>query len=120
MIKTHVDPETYRRLSRLRRDEGLPSISALFLKKCELLTDSSEADEIVRGALKRVKERKEIGEEFCLRDLFTQWEDYSKGARLRAGKLFFQRVQAARDGIHPCGKNRSGQQLYRKTSDLNE
>jgi hypothetical protein len=35
----------------MRVAEGLPSVSALFLEKCGLLTDETEAREIVKQAL---------------------------------------------------------------------
>jgi hypothetical protein len=110
-IKTHVDESTYQKLVKMRRAAGLPSVSALFLDKCEVLTDAKEAGEIVRQALRRAK-KKNGGSQFRLRDLFKNWQQFSKGARLRAGRLFFEKVSAAVDGIRPVRKSPSGQQIY--------
>lgn len=113
MIKTQVDDATYALLVKKRRKAGLPSVSALFLKECNVLTDSSEAGEIVRKALK-VAKGKDKGFEFRLRDLFKtpEWERFSKGARLRAGRLFFEEISAATHGIRASRKSASNQQMY--------
>lgn len=112
-IKTHVGPTEYALLAKKRKAAGLPSISALFLKECGVLTDGSEAGEIVRKAL-RVAKGKDKGFEFRLRDLFktTDWERFSKGARLRAGRLFFEEIAAATHGIRAQRKSASNQQVY--------
>lgn len=112
-IKTRIDAQTYRRLAKMRRAAGLPSVSALFLDKCGLLSDDGAAAEIVRSALKRAK-RKSSDDQYRLRDLFTKqsWEQFSKGARLRAGRMFRQKVAAALDGISATRKNATNHQYY--------
>jgi Domain of unknown function (DUF1413) len=112
-IKTTVDDRVYDRLVRERRREGVPSVSALFLKRCGVLTDVKEASEIVKRGLKIAK-RKGSGYEFRLRDLFParQWGRWTKGARLRAGRMFHEKVGAARDGIRTSRKSASGHQYY--------
>jgi hypothetical protein len=115
-IRTTVDDETYSKLVAARRAAGLPSVSALFLSKCNLLDENLEAAEIVRQAKRRAI-KKTDNEHFRLRDLFqpTAWDGYSKGARLRAGRLFYDEMAAARDGIRPDQKSASGHQFYIKT-----
>lgn len=112
-IKTHVDDETYTFLVKQRKKAGLPSVSALFLKQAGALTDGQEAGEIVRRALKIAK-GKDSGFEFRLRDLFAtkDWERFSKGARLRAGRLFYEEIAAAVHGIRALRKSASNQQIY--------
>jgi hypothetical protein len=116
VIKTAVDKATYDKLVGLRRKEGVPSVSALFLKKTVGLGDEAEAGEIVRRAMAKAK-RKPKGETFRLRDLFpaADWDDFSHGARLRAGRAFNAKVAAARDGIRIGGKSASNHQLYIKS-----
>src|SRR4051812_11686984 len=99
-IKTRIDDETYAVLVQKRKSAGLPSISALFLQKCDVLTDDKQAGEIVRRSLRHAK-RRDSGFEFRLRDLFDreEWEQFSKGARLRAGRLFYEQISASVDGI---------------------
>lgn len=113
MIKTTVDDKTYRKLVRDRKAAGLPSVSALFLKNCGVLSEEREAAEIVRSALKII-ERKESGYEFKLRDLFPaeRWEAFSKGARLRAGRMFHAEIAAATRGVRLGRKTGSNHQLY--------
>jgi hypothetical protein len=112
-IKTVVDDETYAELAKKRRLEGLPSISALLLKKAGALTDADEAREIVTAAFKRAN-GKRSGYEFRLRDLFpdSEWVKFSKGARLRAGRLFYERVAEATHGIRTLSKTSSNHQRY--------
>jgi hypothetical protein len=112
-IKTDVDEETYAELVRLRRQEGVASVSALFLKRCGLLTDAQEAEELVKRALSLARRRP--NREFRLRDLFSaaQWGEFSKGTRIRAGRLFFERVTAQDLGIEAGDKTASNHQLYR-------
>jgi hypothetical protein len=116
VIRTTIDDATYERLVRDRRAAGLPSVSALFLAKCDVLDDELEAAEIVRGA-KRLATKKPDNERFRLRDLFprSRWDGFPKGARLRAGRLFYDEMAAARDGVRPDKKSSSGHQYYIKT-----
>jgi hypothetical protein len=112
VIKTIIDQRTYDRLVHLRKQEGMPSVSALFLNRCDLLTDAGQASEIVRRAVKLAK-AKPRGTEFRLCDLFaSHWEEFGKGARLRAGKLFYGKIAAAKDGIRPSRKSASNHQMY--------
>jgi len=113
LIKTRVDSAAYAKLVRERQAEGLPSVSALFLKRSGVLTDEGIASEIVRRAMTKAK-AKSSGYEFKLSDLFPvrQWKEFPKGARLRAGRMFHGKVAAARDGIRPTGKSGSNHQLY--------
>lgn len=112
-IRTIVDDETYASLSLKRRQAGLPSISALFLSRVDELTDEHEAGEIVRRAI-RLASHKQPGVEFRLQDLFppTRWERFSKGARLRSGRMFKAEVDAARRGIRAVRKSSSNHQFY--------
>ena len=114
-VKTTIDPVTYRKLVAMRKKEGLPSVSALFLKRSVGLTPEMEADEIVRRALSAAKARTK-GSAFRLRDLFLpdQWESFTKGARLRAGRAFNAKIGAATDGIRIGKKSASNHQLYVK------
>ena len=112
-IKTRVDDATYATLVQARKKAGLPTVSALFLKNCDVLDDQLEAAEIVRRGLQRAK--KQASEDaYLLSDLFgkADWTAFSKGARIRAGKLFFEEVSAATMGIRTDGKTSSGHQLY--------
>jgi hypothetical protein len=94
-IKTNVDPATYSKLVEITKQEGLLSISALFLKRAGVPTDRAESDEILRRALIRAK-AKGSGETFRVRDLFLpgRWKAFSTGARLRAGRAFHAKVAA--------------------------
>jgi hypothetical protein len=113
VIKTRLDVETYAKLVLQRKAAGLPSVSALFLQKCGVLTDGKQAGEIVRRSLRNAK-GKDSGFEFRLRDLFPKkdWERFSKGARLRAGRLFYEQVSTAVHGIRAVRKSPSNQQIY--------
>ena len=113
VVKTLVDDETYASLVRKRKKAGLPSVSALFLKKCDELTDHHAASEIVRRATKLAAKRP-AGESFKLQHLFPdgQWERFSKGARLRAGRMFKAEVDAATSGIRSDRKSSSNHQFY--------
>jgi Domain of unknown function (DUF1413) len=113
MIKTTVDDDTYAFLVRKRKQAGVPSVSALFLKRCGVLTDAKEASEIVKRGL-RIAKGRESGYEFCLRDLFppSQWTAWTKGARLRAGRMFHEEVGAAIHGIRTSRKSASNHQYY--------
>jgi hypothetical protein len=115
-IRTSVDSDTYAKLVKARKEAGVPSVSAYFLRKCGVLDDSMEAEEIVRRAKARAI-NKPSQFRFRLRDLFppNEWESFSKGARLRAGRLFFDEMSAARDGIRPERKSSSGHQFYIKS-----
>ena len=115
-IRTTVNDGTYSKLVAARKGAGLPSVSALFLSKCNVLDDRLEAAEIVRQA-RKLAMKKGDKERFRLRDLFkaTAWDGFSKGARLRAGRLFYDEMAAARDGIRPDQKSASGHQYYVKT-----
>ena len=112
-IRTIVDDETYASLSRKRRQAGLASISALFLSRCDELTDEQEAGEIVRQAI-RFASGRWPGDEFRLQDLFpqTRWKQFSKGARLRSGRMFKAEVDTARTAIRAVRKSSSNHQLY--------
>ncbi|SDA25337.1 DUF1413 domain-containing protein [Sphingomonas sp. NFR15] len=118
MIKTIVDEQTYASLASKRKAEGLPSISALFLKKCGVLDDEREAGEIKRRAL-RLALKKPAGVPFRLQELFppARWDAFSKGARLRAGKMFKAEVDAAVDGIRAIHKSSSNHQYYVRHGD---
>jgi hypothetical protein len=114
IVKTVLDDAAYKKLVKMRKKEGVPSVSALFLKKCGLLTDEGEANELVIKALLKAKS-KQSGAEFRLRSLFptSDWEQFSKGARLRAGKIFHGKISLATDGIRIGKKSSSGHQFYR-------
>lgn len=113
VIKTIVDDATYASLVRKRKKAGVPSVSALFLKNCDELTDEKEAAEIVRQAIKAAAAMGS-GEEFKLQDLFptNRWERFSKGARLRGGRMFKAEVDAAQLGIRAIRKSSSNHQFY--------
>jgi hypothetical protein len=113
IVKTKLDDTTYQDAVRMRIAAGLPSVSALFLERCGLLTDETEAREIVKQASARAK-KKPKGAEFRLRDLFKPdvWNQFSKGARLRAGKLFHSKVARAVDGIRMGKTSGAGHQFY--------
>jgi Domain of unknown function (DUF1413) len=115
-IKTKIDNISYNKLVLMRKKEGLPSVSALFLEKCGVLTEETEAAEIFRRAVNK-SNTKPSGAIFKLRDLFgrEEWERFSKGARLRAGKRFHSQMSLATGGIRIGGKSSSGHQLYTKT-----
>jgi len=112
-IKTTIAKPDYDKLVAMRKREGLPSVSALFLKKTIGLTDDMAASEIVRRAL-AAAQAKARGTTFRLRDLFpaTTWERFPKGARLRAGRAFNARVSTATDGIRIGKKSASNHQMY--------
>jgi uncharacterized protein DUF1413 len=112
-IKTRVEDDVYASLVKMRRAARLPSVSSLFLSKCNLLTDHAEASEITRLALKAAKQQRS-GSEYRLRDLFrkTRWQGFSKGARLRAGKMFYEEVSSAVYGIRATRKSSTNHQIY--------
>ena len=112
-VKTPMSDETYATLVDMRKAEGVPSIAALFLKKCGLLDDDQEADEIVTKAGRKAQ-KLESGTVFTLKSLFPpeQWEMFSKGARLRAGKRFYDHILAK--GFRDAKKTSSNHQLYKK------
>ena len=112
-IKTKLDEATYASLVRRRKAAGLPSVSALFLRNCGVLTDQSEASQIVDRALARAKERPRESK-FRLRNLFDdqQWRKFSKSARLRAGKIFLDEFGSAIHGIRAAHKSSSNHQFY--------
>lgn len=96
-IKTTVDAATYAKLVAMRKKRGVPSVTALFLDLCGLLTDQKEAAEIVKRAFSAAAKRS--GQpKYKLRDLFPklQWEQYSKPARILAGKMFHAKVEASK------------------------
>jgi len=113
IVKTKLDDAAYKRLVTKRKELGLPSVSALFLKKCGELTEDFEANEIVRRAL-LIARRKPSGTKFLLRDLFNNedWNKFSKGSRLRAGKMFFDKVSSAVHGIRAEKKSSGNHQIY--------
>jgi hypothetical protein len=113
VIKTMVNEEIYAELVRRRKHLGLPSVSALFLKSCDLLSEDQEATEIVRSAFKNLR-KKTSGYEFRLRDLFPsdRWNSFSKGARLRAGRMFQEQVAEATHGVRATHKSASNHQFY--------
>jgi len=118
VIRTIVDDETYASLTKKRKKAGLPSVSALFLKECDELTDQHEAGEIVRKAL-RSAARKEPNIKFKLQDLFParHWEKFSKGARLRGGRMFKAEVDGAQSGIRAVEKSSSNHQYYVRAAE---
>lgn len=113
IIKTIVDDAAYASLTKKRKRAGLPSVSALFLKECGELTDEREAGEIVRQAL-RLAAKREPNDKFKLQDLFpkARWERFSKGARLRGGRMFKAEVDGAQTGIRAVEKSSSNHQYY--------
>lgn len=116
-IKTPVSEEVYARLVEMRRDAGVPSVSALFLLRCEVLDDDSAASEIVEKARRKVA-KMPPGTEFKLRDLFpSDWGSFPKGARLRAGRRFVAEAQTAKIGVLAIEKTSAGQQRYRRCPD---
>jgi len=116
-VKTKIDDATYAALVARRKAVGLPSVSALFLRECGVLTDQAEACEIARRALRSAKQ-KAAGSEYRLRDLFPQqyWEKFSKGARLRAGKMFHEQVASAIHGVRATRKSSTNHQYYETAS----
>ena len=96
-IKTTVDAATYSKLVAMRKKRGVPSVSALFLDLCGFLNDQKEAAEIVKRAFSLAAKRS--GQpKYKLRDLFPKqhWEQFSKPARILAGKMFNAKVEAAK------------------------
>ncbi len=116
-VKTTIDDDKYAKLVRMRKMAGVPSVSALFLQKVGMLDEKEEASDITRLALRSAK-RKPAKSEYLLRDLFLKqrWEQFSKGARLRAGKMFNAEVASAVHGIRATRKAASGHQYYRTTT----
>jgi len=110
-VKVSVDDATYLRLVADRKAAGLPSVAALLLQKAGALSEDAEAAEITRQAIRRAKSREG---EFSLKQLFpeTRWKGFTKSARLRAGRKFYNRVASATDGIAIGGKGASGHQMY--------
>jgi hypothetical protein len=116
-IKINVDQVTYGKLVEKTKQEGLVSVSALFLKSLGMPTDNAESDEIMRRALTRAK-AKGSGQTFRVRDLFpaARWKQFSTGARLRAGRLFYAKVAAGGESseIDVGPKTASNHQTYVK------
>ena len=105
-IKTKVDAKTYRRLVKMRKAAGLPSVSALFLDKCDQLTDDGAAAEIVRIALDRAKEKSD-DDQYRLRDLFSKksWETILRRARVFAPEgCFTKKLPRRSTAFAPHGK----------------
>jgi|GEM_PF-4721428 len=112
-IKVRVEDNDYSKLVEDRRRAGLPTVAALFLLKCGVLDDQKTAAEIVKQALQRAKKRRS-GDTYLLAELFKkrEWAKFSKGARLRAGKMFNEVVSRAKDGVRAAHKTSSGHQVY--------
>ena len=112
-IKTAVDAATYAELVALRKAEGLPSVSALFLRRCGVLTDQKGADEIVKKALSLAAKRSGKPQ-YKLKELFPKplWESFSKSSRIIAGKIFNTKINATDMGIVALAKSSSNHQLY--------
>ncbi len=113
-IKTTVDDAVYADLVAQRKAEGLPSVSALFLKKCDALTDQKEAAEIVKRAVSQATKR--AGKpQYKLKELFPKlhWEKFSKPSRLLAGKMFNAKVNGTYIGIVALQKSSSNHQFYK-------
>jgi hypothetical protein len=110
-----MSDEHFAALSAQAKAVGLPGIASLLLKKSGVLNDEAEAADIVKKAIKLAK-RKKPREQFRLKELFQahDWEQFSKGARLRAGRQFFAIVlEAGRDlGIAATEKTSSNHQAY--------
>jgi hypothetical protein len=112
-IKTTVDDAVYATLVAMRKAEGLPSVSALFLSKCGALSDQKEAAEIVKRALSLAAKRAGK-QQYKLKELFPKqhWEKFSKSSRLIAGKAFNAKVKSADLGIVVLDKSTSNHQYY--------
>ncbi len=56
----------------------------------------------------------EPNKKFKLQDLFPakRWEMFSKGARLRGGRMFKAEVDGARTGVRAVEKSSSNHQFY--------
>jgi hypothetical protein len=108
-----MDIPTYQKLVARRKKEGVPNVASLLLKTAGMLGDDLLATQIVARALSRAK-RKPSGARFRLRDLFpkVEWEQFPKSARIMAGGLFLEKVNAAEDGLRADGKSSSNHQYY--------
>jgi hypothetical protein len=116
-VKIPLSEAEYASLLAMKKVHGVPSIPALLKKLAGLYTESAEATAIVDTAMRKAK-RKPLNEEFRLKDLFlpSRWESFGKIPRLRAGKLFRDRVTLAVDGIVATRKNSTNHQFYSRTS----
>ncbi len=113
-IKTTVDDATYGKLVAIRKEEGLPSVSALFLRKCNALSPQTEAVEITKKAVQlALKQPKTV--RYRIKDLFPAlaWEGYSKSARIGAGRLFNSKVNAPNSGLAEVGISGSNHMFYK-------
>jgi predicted CopG family antitoxin len=116
VIKTTVDEEAYKELVEMRKKEGVPSVSALFLKLSGQLSSDKMVREVVRTALSKAKKTQK-GKEYRLCDLFEDatWKKYTPGVRTKAGAAFKAEVDTAVHGIRPTRKSSANHQYYETT-----
>ena len=119
-VRVAISDENFTALSAKAKVLGLPGIASLLLKNSGMLNDETEAADIVKKAIKLAR-RKEAREEFRLKELFgpEDWDQFSKGARLRAGRQFAAKVleEGVSLGLAKTGKTSSNHHTYVRRAD---
>ena len=119
VIRVELSRNAYEKLTQARKKAGLPNSASYLLQRAGLLDTHAAGTEIARTAYRRAL-KVTRGEPFTVKGLFSEpeWDGFSRDARIRAGKTFFQRVSQEEDEggspIRILGKNSSNHQLYER------
>ncbi|HYC06255.1 MAG TPA: DUF1413 domain-containing protein [Azospirillaceae bacterium] len=116
-VRVTMSDEAHTKLQAQAKADGLPGIASLLLKSAGQLTEDAEAANINRTAILRAK-KLPVDSTFRLRDLFpaSDWERFSKGARLRAGREFVADVRAKLvQGVRYKEKTQQNHHVYVRT-----
>lgn len=111
-----MSDEAFGQLTSEARKRKLPGIASLLLSNSQVLTDEAAGADIAKKAARNASKRPD-GEKFKLKELFnpTEWEDFPKGARVYAGRIFYNEVTNGKvANISDAGKSTSNHQFYCK------
>jgi hypothetical protein len=113
IVKMTFSSQEHSKLEDERKQAGLSSIQALIRKRLGFSGNDPDPAEIARRGLAAVS-KMAAGKPFGLRTLFDQseWKAWSKGARIQAGKKFFDLITTGQYGVREIGKDAANLQLY--------
>lgn len=116
-VRVTMPAEDFSILSAEAKEEGFPGIASLLLFRAGRSSADAEAADIKKKAFVRAM-KLDVGITFRLKDLFNQeaWENYSRGARIRAGQQFFSDVQSEVEGIEAIREPNTNGQRYVRTA----
>jgi Domain of unknown function (DUF1413) len=117
-VRVTMSDEAFASLSEQAKKAGLPGIASFLLKKAGALTDDAEAADMKKKAILKAS-RQRPGATFRLKDLFSEdsWAAYSKGARIRAGRQFYDAIKVdGIVGIEALQKRSGNHQFYARTT----